>query len=183
MGLQTKAMAFLIGSQGRSPQDRRGGSFPRVRIMGAHLLSRVKGLLRERLSIDPQWMEVVARLDLGQLWSLTSPDQRPALFKGSALCRSSITRDADLWSVKGTADIGDLSVDHELFLIDPPGEADRATFEFDFIPDKEIRIKQLLWEPGNPAWISLETILCPRRATSRSSVRLRHCPWTISDSS
>ena len=100
------------------------------------------------LSIDPQWMEVVARLDLGQLWSLTSPDQRPALFKGSALCRSSITRNADLWSVKGTADIGDLSVDHELFLIDPPGEADRATFEFDFIPDKEIRIKQLLWEPG-----------------------------------
>jgi hypothetical protein len=100
------------------------------------------------LSIDPQWVKVVARLDLGQLWSVTSPGQHPALFNGSALCRSSITRDADLWSVKGTADIGDLSVDHEIFVIDPPGETDRATFDFDFIPEKQIRIKQLLWEPG-----------------------------------
>ena len=100
------------------------------------------------LSIDPQWMEVVARLDLGQLWSVTSPDQHPALFKGSALCRSSITRDVNLWSVKGTADIGDLSVDHELFFMDPPGSADPVSFDFDFTPEKQIRIKQLLWEPG-----------------------------------
>ncbi len=100
------------------------------------------------LSIEPQWAEVVARLDLGQLWSVTSPDQHPDLFKGSAVCRSSITRDADLWSVKGTAELGALSVDHDLFLMDPPGNAGPVSFDVDFLPRKQIRIKQLLWEPG-----------------------------------
>jgi hypothetical protein len=124
------------------------GRFQGSGSWGASSFESEGAFFMKGLSIDPQWMEVVARLDLDQLWSVTSPDQHPALFKGSALCRSSITKAADLWSVKGTADIGDLSVDHELFLIDPPGETDRATFEFDLIPEREIRIKQLLWEPG-----------------------------------
>ena len=100
------------------------------------------------LSVAPQWIEVVARLDSGQLWPVISPGWGPAVFKGSALCRGSLKKDADLWCVKGTADIGSVTIDHELFLIDPPGKADRVTFEFDLIPEKQIRIKQILWQHG-----------------------------------
>jgi hypothetical protein len=106
------------------------------------------GFLVKGLSMDPQWMEVVARLDPGQLWPVISPGWSPAVFKGSALCRGSIKKDTDLWSVKGTADIGSVTVDHELFLMDPPREHNRVTFEFDFIPEKQIRFKQILWELG-----------------------------------
>jgi hypothetical protein len=100
------------------------------------------------LSVDPQWMEVVARLDSGQLWPVISPGWNPEAFKGSALCRGSIKKDTDLWSVMGTVDTGSVTVDHELFLMDPPGKADRVTFDFDILPEKQIRFKQLQWEPG-----------------------------------
>lgn len=100
------------------------------------------------LSPDLQWMELVARLDLGQLWPLVSPGSIPAVFKGSAPCRGSIKKEADQWSVKGTADLGSLTVDHELFLMKSPSEANRLTFDFDLLPDKQIGFKQLLWEPG-----------------------------------
>ena len=86
------------------------------------------------LSVEPQWMEVVADLDSSQVWSVISPGWSPAEFKGPALCRGSLKKDTDLWSVKGTADIGSVTVDHELFLMDPPGKGDRVTFEFDLIP-------------------------------------------------
>ncbi|MGE5841509.1 MAG: AsmA-like C-terminal domain-containing protein, partial [Deltaproteobacteria bacterium] len=138
------------------------------------------------LSIEPQWAEVVARLDLGQLWSVTSPDQHPELFKGSAVCRSSITRDGGLWSVKGTAELGALSVDHDLFLMNPPGNAGPVRFDVDFLPHKQIRIKQLQWEPGKSRLnlsgdypLSTEgdiTIQCSAPALSLEDLGLRQKP-------
>jgi hypothetical protein len=106
------------------------------------------GFSLQGLSVDPQWVNMVARLDLGQVWHVISPGWTPAEIKGSAFCRGSIKKDADLWSAKGTADISSLTVDHEFFLMDPPGTADRLAFEVDLFPDKRIRITQLLWEPG-----------------------------------
>jgi hypothetical protein len=100
------------------------------------------------LSIDPRWMEVVARLDLGQVWPVLSPGESAAVFKGSALFRSSIKKDGDLWSFEGTASAGDLSVDHELFSIDPPGKDGRVSFEVDLAPEQQIRIRHLVWEFG-----------------------------------
>jgi len=100
------------------------------------------------LSIDPRWMEVVARLDLGQVWPVLSPGWNSTVFKGSALCTVSIRKEADVWSFKGTANTVDLFVDHELFLMDPPGKDDRMTFDVDLVPEKQIRIKDLQWESG-----------------------------------
>ncbi len=100
------------------------------------------------LSADPQRMELVARLDLGQLWPVMSPGSSPAVFNGSAPCRASLRKNADLWSVKGTADLGSVTVDHELFIMKSPSEANRLTFDFDLVPEKEVRFKQILWESG-----------------------------------
>jgi hypothetical protein len=115
---------------------------------GASSFEAEGGFALQGLSVDPQWVDVVARLDLGQLWPVIFPGWSSTVFKGSALCRGSLKKDADLWSAKGTADIGSVTVDHEIFLLDPPGKADRVTFEFDLVPEKQIRIKQFLWEPG-----------------------------------
>jgi hypothetical protein len=115
---------------------------------GASSFEAEGGFSLQGLSVDPQWVNVVARLDLGQLWQVISPGWTPAGIKGSALCRGSLKRDADLWSARGTADIGSMTVDHEFFLMDPPGNADRVTFEVDLVPAKRIHIKQLLWELG-----------------------------------
>lgn len=103
------------------------------------------------LNAEPQRIELVADLDAGQAWSLISPDWSPAEFKGSALCRSTIIKDNDLWSIKGTADLRALAVDHELFLMHLPGERDRITFDFDLLPEKQVRFRQLLWEIGESA--------------------------------
>jgi AsmA-like C-terminal region len=100
------------------------------------------------LSIDPRWMEVEARLDLGQVWPALSHDESPVVIKGSALCKSSIKKDGDLWSFKGTARSSDLSVDHEFFRIDPPGKGDLLTFDVDIVPEQQIHIGHLLWEIG-----------------------------------
>jgi len=50
--------------------------------------------------------------------------------------------------VKGTAETDSISLDHELFLMDPPGSAGPVSFDVDYIPGKQIRIKQLRWESG-----------------------------------
>ena len=115
---------------------------------GASSFEAEGAFLMKGLSVEPQWMEVVADLDSSQVWSLMSPGWSPAEFKGPALCRGSLKKDKDRWSIKGTADIGSVTVDHELFLMDPPGKGDRVTFEFDLIPEKHIRFKQVLWELG-----------------------------------
>jgi hypothetical protein len=57
-------------------------------------------------------------------------------------------KDTDLWSFKGTANIGDLSLERELFLLDPPSEDDQVTFEVDLIPEKQMRINRVLWKLG-----------------------------------
>ncbi len=100
------------------------------------------------LSVEPQWIEIVADLDSSQGWSLMFPDWSPVAFKGPALCRGSLKKNHDLWSIKGTVDISALTVDHELFLVDPPGQGGRITFDFDLIPEKQIRFRQILWELG-----------------------------------
>jgi AsmA-like C-terminal region len=137
--LTLKEGRVRIGAEGRF---RGSGSW------GDSTFEAEGAFLTKGLSADPQWMELVARLDLGQLWPVISPGWSPAVLKGSALCRASLRKDADLWSVKGTADLGSVTVDHELFLMDSPGEANRVTFEFDLIPEKRIRFRQVLWEPG-----------------------------------
>lgn len=115
---------------------------------GASSFEAEAGFALQGLSVDPQWMDIVARIDLGQLWHVISPGWTPAGITGSALWRGSLKKDAELWSAEGTADIDSMTVDHESFVMNPPGKNDRVTFEVDFIPDKQIRIKQLLWEPG-----------------------------------
>jgi hypothetical protein len=114
---------------------------------GASSFEADAGFSLQGLSVDLQWVNIVARIDLGQLWNVISPGWTPAAVKGSALCRGSLKKDADLWSAEGTADIDSMTVDHASFLMNPPGGNDRVTFEVDFAPDKQIRIKQLLWEP------------------------------------
>ena len=135
-------------AHGEGPWPESRGRFQGSGSWGASFFEAEGAFLMKGLSIDPQWMEVVARLDSGQLWPVISPDWSPAVFNGSALCRGLIKKDTDLWSVRGTADVGSVTVDHELFLMDPPGKDDRVTFEFDLIPEKQIRFKQFLWELG-----------------------------------
>ena len=135
-----------IYGEGPWPESR--GRFQVSGSWGASSFETEGGFALQGLSFDPQWMEGVARLDLGQLWPVISPGWSPGVFKGSALCRGSMKKDTGLWSFKGTANTGDLSLDRELFLIDPPGKDDRVTFEVDLIPEKQIRIKQILWKLG-----------------------------------
>jgi len=104
--------------------------------------------LMKGLSVDPQWMEGVARLDLGQLWPVISPTWNSTEFKGSAVCQGVVRKDADLWSFKGTADIGAVTVDHELVIMHPPDKASRMSFDFQVIPAERILVKQVLWETG-----------------------------------
>ena len=135
-------------AHGEGPWPESRGHFQGSGSWGASSFEAEGAFLMKGLSVDPQWMEVVARLDTGQLWPVVSPGWSPAVVNGSALCRGSIKKDADLWSVKGTADMGSVTVDHELFLMDPSGKDNRVTFEFDLIPEKQIRFKQILWELG-----------------------------------
>ena|GEM_PF-1214852 len=103
------------------------------------------------LNAEPQRIELVVDLDAGQAWSLLSSGWSPAEFKGSVLCRSTITRDADWWSIKGTAVLRALAVDHELFLMQSPGDRGRVTFDFDLLPEKQVRVRHLLWKIGESA--------------------------------
>jgi hypothetical protein len=151
-------------ANGDSPRSESRGRFQGSGSWGASSFETEGGFSLQGLSIDPQWMELVARLDFGQLWPAISPGWSPAVFEGSALCRSSIKKDTGMWSVRGTADMGSVTVDHELFFMDPSGKDDRVTFEFDLIPEKQIRFKQLLWEIGKSSlYFSGDYPLSPER--------------------
>jgi hypothetical protein len=130
-----------------SPWPEPRGRFQASGSWGDSSFEAEGGFALQGLSPEPRKMELTARLDLGQIWPVLSPG-RSAELKGTALCRSSITKDGDQWSFKGTASTGDLSADHELFLLAPPGRDDRMTFEVDLLPEKLIHVKHLLWEPG-----------------------------------
>jgi hypothetical protein len=185
-----------IGSENGTPSQARAekdnlwpgtrGRFQGFGSWGESSFEAKGGFSLQGLGVAPQWMELVARLDLGQLWSVTSPEQHPDLLKGSALFRSSIERNGDLWSIKGTADMGSLSVDHELFLMDPPGNAGPLTFDVDLVPEDKILIKQVLWKPGKSRLdlsgdypLSPEgdiTLLCSAPALSLDDLGLRLKP-------
>jgi hypothetical protein len=131
---------------GETPGPEPRGHFLASGSFGASSFDAVGDFSLQGLSIDPRWIDVVARMDLGQAWTVVSPGGSPAVLKGSALCRSSIKKDGHLWSLKGTANAGDLSVDHEHFRLDPQGKDDRLTFEVDVVPEQQIHIRHLLWE-------------------------------------
>ena len=163
-------------ANGQRPWPESRGRFEGSGSWGTSSFEAEGAFLMKGLSVEPQWMEVVADLDSSQVWSLISPGWSPAEFKGPALCRGSLKKDKDQWSIKGTADIGSVTVDHELFLMDPPGKGDRVTFEFDLIPREHIRFKQVFFEFGRSSFNlsgdydlspeSISTLACSAAALS-----------------
>lgn len=59
-------------------------------------------------------------------------------------CEVEIERINDHWAFKGEARIKDIVMDNGTMFLDPPGENDRAVFELDLYPGKEVRLKNLL---------------------------------------
>jgi hypothetical protein len=173
-------------ADGEEPWPQSRGHFQASGSWGASSFDAEGNFSLQGLSIDPRWMEVKTRLDLGQVWPALSRDGSAVVIKGSALCKSSIKKDGNLWSFKGTASTSGLSMDHELFRIEPPGKNDRLTYEIDLVPEQQIRIGQLLWETGKSQLnlsgdypLSAEsdiTVLCSAPSLSLDDLALQFMP-------
>jgi hypothetical protein len=69
--------------------------------------------------------------------------QFPISNRGLVSCQMEIERMDDKYSVKGETDLKDVVMDKGTVFLDPPGENNKAIFDMDFFPGKEIRMNDL----------------------------------------